>query len=72
MLSLSDEGDVRKVIAALTEHGFFDEGVGANNNEISRLHDVSLEMTLEKLVKHLNVQDEGQVKVLRKVLQGKS
>jgi predicted transcriptional regulator len=70
VLSLSDEGDVRKVIAALKENGFFDEGVSANNNEISRLHDVSLEMTLEKLIKHLNVQDEGQIKVLRKVLEG--
>jgi hypothetical protein len=37
----------------------------------SQLHDVSLEMTLEKLVKHLNIQDEGQVKVLRKVLEEK-
>lgn len=70
VLSLSNEGDVRKVITALKEHGFFEEGISANINEISRLHDVSLEMTLEKLIKHLNVQDEGQVAVLRKVLEG--
>jgi hypothetical protein len=37
VLSLSNEGDVRKVIAALKEHGFFDEEVSANNNEIYSL-----------------------------------
>lgn len=51
VLSLSNEADARKVIAALKEHGFFKE-----------------EKSLEEVVKHLNVQDEGQIKVLRKVL----
>lgn len=54
VLSLSDEADVRKVIAALKEHGFFKE-----------------EKSLEEVVKHLNVQDEGQINVLRKVLEKK-
>jgi hypothetical protein len=53
VLSLNDEGDVRKVIAALKEHGFFEK-----------------EKTLEDVVRHLNIQDEEQVGLLRKVLEG--
>lgn len=55
VLSLSNEADVKKVIAALKEHGFFDE-----------------EKSLEDVVKHLNVQDEGQIKIFGRVLEGQS
>ncbi len=51
VLSLSDEADVRKVISALKEHGFFNE-----------------DKSLEEVVKHLNIQDEEQIDVLKKVL----
>ena len=68
VLSLSEEDDVKKVISVLKENGFFDKENSANNDEISLLNGDSLEMTLERVVKHLNVQDEAQVKVLKKVL----
>ena len=51
-LSLSEEADVKKIIAALKEHEFFDE-----------------EKTLEDVVRYLNVQDEEQVEVLKRVLE---
>jgi hypothetical protein len=68
VLSLNEEEDVRKVLNALKEHGFFDEVDGADNHEISRLHGISLEKTLTKVVKLLNIQDEDQVALFRKVL----
>ena len=68
VLSLSEEDDVKKVISVLKENGFFDKENSANNDEISLLNGDSLETTLERVVKHLNVQDEAQVKVLKKVL----
>ena len=68
LLSLSDENDVRKVIHALKEYGFFDKESDDDNNEITNQDLVTPEMTLERVVKHLNVQDEAQVKVLKKVL----
>ena len=64
VLSLSDENDVRKVIHALKEHGFFDKESDDDNNEITNQDLV----TLERVVKHLNVQDEAQVDVLKTVL----
>lgn len=69
VMSLSDEADVKKIIAALKGHGLFDDGDSANNSEIPRLHGISLEMTLMKVAKHLNIQDEKQIAVLRKVLE---
>lgn len=54
VLSLSNEEDVKKVVATLKDHGFFNE-----------------DKSLEEVVKHLNVQDEKQIEVLKKVLEAK-